>query len=215
MKPTEADRAKALLEEVLLELGANARAAGLEEAAKIVDEYIYDNATDWARKVIAQRIRAHAKEAKMPRKENDDQRDIVNSIIAEGGWAKKWASAYALGVPDLVCALPTIGNFVMEVKRLTHPMGKLLGVTAKQNYEMMRNIRGGGRSVIGVVVTGRDRLRFFSLAPAWTDSTADVRVSRYSVEWDPKRKRYVGISGVILQFFEREKDLSTVVLLDE
>jgi hypothetical protein len=71
-------------------------------------------------------------------RENDDQADIIKSIKAESGYAKKWATPYTVGVPDLVGSLPSVGCFLMEVKK----PGKQ--PTPKQAYELKQYQDAGG-----------------------------------------------------------------------
>lgn len=78
-------------------------------------------------------------------RETNDQLDIIKSIKAEGGYAKKWASRFVVGVPDLVGALPGVGNFLMEVKKLGEKP------TAKQEHELKLNTAAGGLSFLTIV----------------------------------------------------------------
>jgi|SRR5580765_8770342 len=78
-------------------------------------------------------------------RENDDQLDIIRSIKAEGGYAKKWASRFGIGNPDLICSLPGIGIFLLEVKT---EKGK---VTSKQEFELENWRKAGGLAFVGIV----------------------------------------------------------------
>lgn len=75
-------------------------------------------------------------------RENDDQLDIIHSIKAAGGYAKKWATPYSVGVADLVCSLPGIGIFLMEVKMFGNKL------EPKQEYEKEQFEKAGGLVVV-------------------------------------------------------------------
>lgn len=118
---------------------------------------------------------------KKKRQELKDQDDIIATIRAEGGYAEKWASLFQVGKPDLICALPGVGNFLMEVK-VKDEEPRL-----KQDYELKQNDDGGGLSLIGHVV----RRNTLSL-------TAKHAPTVYQeVYWDQRTKTYRGMKGVI------------------
>lgn len=114
----------------------------------------------------------------MQRTEGKDQLDIIKSIQTEGGYAKKWASMYGVGNPDLVCALPGIGNFLMECKMFD---GEL---SAKQGYELTEFSKAGGLSIIAII------LRKYQVY--FVEVSTLLRSPEPAV-WDSKSQRYTGI----------------------
>ncbi len=105
-----------------------------------------------------------------------DQREIIKTIRWHGGYAKKWATRYISGVPDLVCSLPSIGPFFLEIKVImakSRSFKRSLSVTPKQRYEMTSMRDGGAAVFIGLVVKRDIRnstsiwpTRLFLLPPA-------------------------------------------------
>ena len=84
-----------------------------------------------------------------------DQREIAKSIRNRGGYAKKWASGYIVGVPDLICSLPGVGAFFMEVKtiHISRPdFKRSLAVTPKQRHELAGLVNSGAKACIGLVI---------------------------------------------------------------
>lgn len=51
-------------------------------------------------------------------KENVFQRDIVKSVIAQGGHARKQSHAFSVGIPDLMIRMPGFTAIEAEVKRM-------------------------------------------------------------------------------------------------
>ena len=94
----------------------------------------------------------------MPRLELKDQRDIIASLKAQGGYGRKWASGFQVGCPDLICALPGIGAFLMEVKSFivgtalwSIEIGKKKHEN-RQHYELEQIRKAGGLVMRGVVL---------------------------------------------------------------
>lgn len=84
------------------------------------------------------------------------QNHIMDSYALRGGCAKKWASEWQAGPPDLVCAFPGFGAHLMEVKhRPTWTVGKSYKnpLTDKQ-ISVCRDLHKGGATVMGGVVIG-------------------------------------------------------------
>lgn len=44
------------------------------------------------------------------------QKHIINSYKRQGGVARKWASEWQVGVPDIIASLPLVGVHLIEVK---------------------------------------------------------------------------------------------------
>lgn len=82
------------------------------------------------------------------------QTRICKSLRAEGGYGHKWASAYLVGVPDIVAALPRIGSFFIEVKLIdgvSRGFNRKIGVTLKQQLELQKMVEAGALAMVGVV----------------------------------------------------------------
>lgn len=107
-------------------------------------------------------------------RENDDQTDIIRSIKAEGGFSKKWASRFGVGNPDLICALPGIGIFLLEVKT---PEGKL---SPKQVFELEEWRKGGGKVYVAIV-----------------DRKKHVEINGRLCQWLPNLQIYEGITAAL------------------
>jgi hypothetical protein len=88
-------------------------------------------------------------------KEVEWQRRIIKCTTNEGGMGRKWSSAYQVGVPDLVLALPTIGTILTEVKLLhvsSLNFKRDLGITPKQKDTLKRFQVGGSFVFVSTVV---------------------------------------------------------------
>ncbi len=90
-------------------------------------------------------------------KELTFQTRIVDSVKAQGGYARKLAHRFAIGVPDLIIHLPNYAPFLMECKWISDPiedMNRAIALTEKQKLELIRinapNALMG--STVGVVV---------------------------------------------------------------
>lgn len=113
------------------------------------------------------------------RLELKDQRDIILSLKAQGGYGKKWASAFQVGNPDLICALPGVGGFLMEVKSINLleqeyivdvDVSPKLKHESKQRYELQQWSQAGITTCIGIVLHSFKNKRDKSLliVPWWT-----------------------------------------------
>lgn len=89
-------------------------------------------------------------------KEIKIQHKLIDLIRKENGYGRKWASEYAIGVPDLVCSLPLIGAFFAEVKvHSGNIRDRDIGVTDKQRFEMLKMVKAGATTVtIAVIMKG-------------------------------------------------------------
>jgi hypothetical protein len=93
----------------------------------------------------------------MRKQELKFQNHIIDSYKNAGGHARKWASEFTAGNPDLVCSLPGFGVHLMEVKhrpewivRKTHKNP----LTALQQSACLQYRAAGGFVTAGVVVGG-------------------------------------------------------------
>lgn len=117
-----------------------------------------------------------------------DQRDIIRSIKAQSGFARKWAGGWQVGNPDLICSLPEFGLFLMEVKTLhIHGEGHValhfkFDVSRKQRDELLLWDEAGALVVLGIVVHGPhyQQKRLF-LMPRDAETLSEFRVVD---EWD-------------------------------
>ena len=81
------------------------------------------------------------------------QHKLIDLIRKENGYGRKWASEYAIGVPDLVCSIPLIGTFFAEVKLHSGNIrDRDIGVSDKQRHEMIKMMRAGAVAVVIAVV---------------------------------------------------------------
>lgn len=82
------------------------------------------------------------------------QRKIIKRLCDEGGYGKKWATAYAVGVPDLILVTGALGLLVAEVKlekNWNKNTDRTLGITSKQKKEL-NDIRDAGGSACVLLI---------------------------------------------------------------
>lgn len=125
----------------------------------------------------------------MPHTELKDQLDLINTIKKEGGYAKKWATHFAVGVPDLVCALPGVGNFLMEVK------GPGSIPTPKQMYELTKFREAGGLSLLTIVTRHEEVIIFVH---------GEYR-GGLTVRWDTQTKTYYGLKEGLIRWLKTDR----------
>lgn len=86
--------------------------------------------------------------------ENEWQTRICKRIREQGGYAKKWASQFLIGVPDLIIICGEFKWFV-EVKKIdcveSKPFKKRLNLTPKQRKEIQDIMESGGDAYVLVV----------------------------------------------------------------
>lgn len=126
------------------------------------------------------------------RLELKDQRDIILSLKAQGGYGKKWASAFQVGNPDLICSLPGVGGFLMEVKSITllekeHiidiDISPKLKHEAKQRYELQQWNQAGMVTCIGVVIHHK-KMKGLAIVPVWIRSFRDLyNLNNFKTMW--------------------------------
>lgn len=114
-------------------------------------------------------------------KEKEWQRKIVQTIKDEGGWGRKWASPYAIGVPDLILCHGLFSTYFMEVKHLdvtnrsTKPV--LVGLTDNQVSTCRQIEKAGGKVVVGAVVTCKAQ-KFKGLFLRWHEETHVITMDK-------------------------------------
>lgn len=84
------------------------------------------------------------------------QNKICDSLKASGGYGAKWASEWVSGPPDLICSLPDVGGFLIEVKHLpTWQGGKIKNpMTELQKDWARRYTKAGCFVFLGIVYGG-------------------------------------------------------------
>jgi hypothetical protein len=85
------------------------------------------------------------------------QSHILDSYANCGGYARKWASEWQVGVPDLICTLPDIGCHLVEVKHrplwLSRPVWDN-PLEPKQREICKDYMKGGAIVFVGVISGG-------------------------------------------------------------
>lgn len=75
-------------------------------------------------------------------RELDLQTKICQSAKRDGGYGKKISHKFAVGIPDLLVALPPFAPCLIEVKDMgaiaTAKFDRLIGITPKQQLELSR-----------------------------------------------------------------------------
>jgi hypothetical protein len=127
-----------------------------------------------------------------------DQSDIIRSIKAQGGHARKWASGWQMGMPDIVASFPGVGPFLMEVKQMgdARPTPNLkLEVTEKQRLELKTYSEAGFLCCIGVVLHRKRKVLF--IENWWAEYMGEGQAhGPIMAEWEPSTKTYE-IRGVM------------------
>jgi len=123
-------------------------------------------------------------------KETDHQLKIIQSAKKQGGYGKKWSSAYTVGVPDLVLSFPNIGIFLMEVKYekdLTERFDRKLDITEKQRHELKMYHEAGGFCILGVIMEYRKfKTRYLAMAPWYQERLSSNDMDKWWVSpWNP------------------------------
>lgn len=84
------------------------------------------------------------------------QNRLIDSYKDQGGFARKWASGWQVGAPDLVAALPGFGVHLVEVKH--RPLWRMGDVHTnpldKIQVKTSRDFVSAGGLVVGLVVFG-------------------------------------------------------------
>lgn len=78
----------------------------------------------------------------------------LNAIIKQnGGYARKWATQFAVGVPDCIWVLNGVTAFV-EVKMVSvgPSFDRKIAVTPKQVHELTRLQQAGANALVAVVL---------------------------------------------------------------
>lgn len=132
----------------------------------------------------------------MNENELKDQHEIMQSIYMQGGHARKWASRFQVGMPDLICSLPRVGIWLMEIKAiecrsivsLAYLREFVIPIKDKQRRELEKFDMAGGRAIIGVVLhIKRDKIKRLFLCP-WDAITLGENTSY--TDWNGKEKCY-------------------------
>jgi hypothetical protein len=124
-----------------------------------------------------------------------DQSDIIRSIKVQGGHARKWASGWQMGMPDIVGSFPTVCPFLMEVKQISTPVYDntyKLEVTDKQRLELNSFSSAGFLCCIGVVLHRSKRTKTLCIEDWWATHLGQGRGigGPIMVDWDPTTKTY-------------------------
>lgn len=70
----------------------------------------------------------------MPSPELTVQKNILTSVIKGGGFGRKWASDFQVGMPDLILAMPRLGTWLCEVKHEHEPAPSMTGLSRIANH---------------------------------------------------------------------------------
>lgn len=83
------------------------------------------------------------------------QNHIMESYKNQGGHARKWASEWQKGMPDLICSLVGFGVHLIEVKHVPEfgPSKSLIinPLEPRQQHEAKKYVEGGGLVFAGIV----------------------------------------------------------------
>ena len=97
------------------------------------------------------------------------QSKILKRIKKEGGWGKKWATSYTVGVPDLILSFEEKGVCVTEVKLekdWNTNTKRTLKLTEKQLDNLNKIRDAGGLGFVTLVVDNGSREQWVSIYPA-------------------------------------------------
>lgn len=92
----------------------------------------------------------------MKRTELAFQNHIIDSYKLRGGYAKKWASEWQKGVPDLIATLPGVGLHLAEVKHVPNFLdkGRIPNPLEPKQKQECRDYMNGGAMVCGFLIAG-------------------------------------------------------------
>ena len=84
------------------------------------------------------------------------QNHVMDSYKNGGGYAKKWASEWQKGVPDLIATLPGIGLHLAEVKHRPDFLksGKIKNPLEPKQKQECRDYMNAGAMVCGLLIAG-------------------------------------------------------------
>lgn len=122
------------------------------------------------------------------------QNHIIDSYEKCGGRARKWASEWQKGMPDLICSLPGVGGHLLEVKHRPEfgPMKRIIKnpLEPKQRDEAKKYIEAGCAVFVAIIACEtlalKSRLLLF-------DPLADLMYynEEESVPYEPGKGYYV------------------------
>jgi hypothetical protein len=84
------------------------------------------------------------------------QKHIIDSYKTGGGYAKKWASEWQKGVPDLIASLPGVGLHLAEVKHRPDFLkkGRIANPLEPKQRQECRDYIQAGAMVCGFLISG-------------------------------------------------------------
>jgi len=137
------------------------------------------------------------------------QTNIIKSVRRDGGYGRKMSNRFAIGVPDLLIALPTFAPCVIEVKdfgKVADSFDRQIEVTEKQAEEMKLFSKpyedaGLGRTAfvaVRLIHRGEDRLVVLP-------RLAERLSSAYEDDPQTWRKRLTGLHYEIAPMLRRWK----------
>jgi len=132
------------------------------------------------------------------------QTRICKSLKAEGGYGHKWASAYLVGVPDIVASLPRVGSFFIEVKLIddvAEGFRRKIGVTDKQELELKKLVAAGAFALVGVVSVVNKTVNL-TFVPHTLETLAwsDIGTKYPTCAWQGGTKGFTSIEAAINSF---------------
>ncbi len=132
------------------------------------------------------------------------QRKIIQRAGVRGGYGRKWASQYSVGVPDLilvhggnVCFVEVKLEKVTAARYFRHT----LKVTAKQEYELQR-LRAAGAMAFIVAVLYYGRAKAY-LLPVFPDGDYVVSSDDIERSYDWYGSHSIGLMDWLIQFYKR------------
>lgn len=134
--------------------------------------------------------------------ENTYQARIVKSIRMQGGFARKWASEYNIGVPDIIGAYKDLGPFFMEVKLFNANIkDKKIGTTPIQRHTMEQMEAAGMLCmVVPIVVWTPGNFNIYAYRPD------EKRISQENMEVAPKvvnrNRKLIDVHELVLKYRE-------------
>lgn len=97
------------------------------------------------------------------------QRLLIKKMEQIGGYGRKWASAYAVGLPDLIMIRNGRSVYVemKYVKSTAEKFMRKVSLTAKQTIELNKLRSVGAKAVVAVVIDHKnERFVLIALPPA-------------------------------------------------
>lgn len=104
------------------------------------------------------------------------QRLLIKKMERIGGYGRKWASAFAVGLPDLILIRNGISLYVemKYIRSMSKAFKRKVDLTPKQTLELNRIRDAGAKSVVAVVVEYMNEKYIVVLTPPDPQGSVEI-----------------------------------------